>query len=391
MDNVVGFQVLPPSATTQLRVLPSDTTGVCNANPGENPDLFKALKGGGHNFGIVTRFTLQTYMGAARREPIFSKQFDENMSSYIKAALVMFIRSGAPPEAVALAAFRHDFKNSKLKSYIGVACWHYGDLNIQGGRDLVQFFFGDEGRQSMSLPDVHEAFALRHLPVSLETLQGSDRDSEFVAFDPADERQRNVFKDGDIIERKILALLTDEIDRNSFMLFKAGKRTLVMERDPGIRGRMASIMVTDFTLKLIDEAEKQAKKLADMMPGHNGGRASFEIWPFHKDSFNGVTPGDSAWPHEEGKVSGPLIGWFEWSGEENDDFWLTEIKKALETLHEVALEEGCTTNGLPIYLNITLESTSAKDIYGINYDELKVIRDTYDPKNVMGLAAGFII
>lgn len=29
--------------------------------------------------------------------------------------------------------------------------------------------------------------------------------------------------------------------------------------DPGIRGRMASIMVTDFTLKLIDEAEKQAK------------------------------------------------------------------------------------------------------------------------------------
>jgi FAD/FMN-containing dehydrogenase len=33
MDNVVGFQVL----------LPSDTT-ICNVNPGENPDLFKALK-----------------------------------------------------------------------------------------------------------------------------------------------------------------------------------------------------------------------------------------------------------------------------------------------------------------------------------------------------------
>jgi len=43
MDNVVGFQVLPPSAATQLQVLPSDTT-ICNVNPGENPDLFKALK-----------------------------------------------------------------------------------------------------------------------------------------------------------------------------------------------------------------------------------------------------------------------------------------------------------------------------------------------------------
>ena len=63
------------------------------------------------------------------------------------------------------------------------------------------------------------------------------------------------------------------------MRFKAGEKTLIMERcvtitfevnrirclsgylpsDPGIRGRMASITVTDFTLKLIDEAEKQAK------------------------------------------------------------------------------------------------------------------------------------
>ena len=128
-----------------------------------------------------------------------------------------------------------------------------------------------------------------------------------------------------------------------------------------------------------------------MMPDHNGIRASFKIWPFHKDAFNGITTNDSAWPHEEGKVFGPLIGWFEWSGEENDKFWLNEIKKALKTLHEVALEEKCTTDGLPIYLNITLESTLAKDIYGVNYDKLKVIRNTYDPKNVMGQAAGFII
>lgn len=33
---------------------------VINANANENPDLFRALKGGGPNFGIVTRFDLYT-------------------------------------------------------------------------------------------------------------------------------------------------------------------------------------------------------------------------------------------------------------------------------------------------------------------------------------------
>ena len=128
-----------------------------------------------------------------------------------------------------------------------------------------------------------------------------------------------------------------------------------------------------------------------MLPGHHGRRASFEIWPFHKDSFNGITTKDSAWPHEEGNVFGPLVGWFEWTGQKNDHFWLTEIKKSLDALHEVALKEKCTTNDLPRYLNITLESTSVKDIYRVNYNELKDIRKKYDPTNVMGQAAGFII
>ncbi|KXX79885.1 Bifunctional solanapyrone synthase [Madurella mycetomatis] len=34
---------------------------IVNANVKENPDLYRAIKGGGSNFGIVTRFDLQTY------------------------------------------------------------------------------------------------------------------------------------------------------------------------------------------------------------------------------------------------------------------------------------------------------------------------------------------
>ena len=34
---------------------------IVNSNAAQQPDLFKALKGGSNNFGIVTRFDLRTY------------------------------------------------------------------------------------------------------------------------------------------------------------------------------------------------------------------------------------------------------------------------------------------------------------------------------------------
>ncbi|KAJ3956032.1 hypothetical protein N0V92_007429 [Colletotrichum tropicale] len=37
---------------------------IVNANAGENTDLFRALKGGSNNFGIVTRFDMQTFAAA---------------------------------------------------------------------------------------------------------------------------------------------------------------------------------------------------------------------------------------------------------------------------------------------------------------------------------------
>lgn len=173
---------------------------------------------------------------------------------------------------------------------------------------------------------------------------------------------------------------------------------------------MASIMVSTYTRTLIDEAETQAKVngsltlqknsssldantqvLSRFMEENQGIRVSFEIWPFHKDAFKGIKREDSAWPHEEGAVFGPMVGWFEWSGKQNDQFWLGEIEKALHTLHSVALKENCTTDNFPMYLNIALENTSVKDIYRDHLEQLKTLRRQHDPNNVMGMAKGFII
>lgn len=127
------------------------------------------------------------------------------------------------------------------------------------------------------------------------------------------------------------------------------------------------------------------------MAANQGIRVSFDIWPFHKKAFDGVRREDSAWPHEEGKVFGPLVGWFDWSGKDNDKYWLKKIANSLEALRKVALQENCTTEDLPMYLNITLEDTPVKDIYRDHYEALKPLRLECDRNNVMGLAAGFVI
>ncbi|KAI0554740.1 FAD-binding domain-containing protein [Xylaria curta] len=51
----------PQSETTNTMQVVLSNSSIVNANSAENPDLYKVLKGGGANFGIVTRFDLETH------------------------------------------------------------------------------------------------------------------------------------------------------------------------------------------------------------------------------------------------------------------------------------------------------------------------------------------
>ncbi|KAM6496653.1 hypothetical protein JOM56_007126 [Amanita muscaria] len=389
IDNLIGFQVLLPGAQA-----------VCNVSREENPEIFKALKGGGHNFGIITQFTMRVHDYAKRTAPVISTEFPESESSIVKDFLVRFIQHETRPEAVVVvAAFRHDLKDGTLESFIPLSAWNtdsslYQIPRVSENRDLAQFFFSGDP-SSMSLAEAYEAFSLRHLPVSLKTLQ---TDSHFVQLDASSEITKNMLN-ADLIERYLQFFgLTNEKETKSIGALLQSSAFAeqwswrgYLPSTPDLRGRMACIMVTTYTRTLIDEAEKHAKVLSLLMAANQGIRVSFEIWPFHKNAFNGVRREESAWPHGEGKVFGPLVGWFEWSGKDNDKYWLEKISNSLKELRKVALKENCTTENLPMYLNITLEDTSVKDIYRDHYEELKRLRRKYDPNNVMGLAAGFVI
>jgi hypothetical protein len=126
------------------------------------------------------------------------------------------------------------------------------------------------------------------------------------------------------------------------------------------------------------------------MQKYSGKMIVTDIWPFLPSIFDHSTP--AAWPHERGLPYGPLVVYFLWEGEENDHAWIDQMKKALKNIHSVALQEHCTTQDAPVYLNAALsETTSVEDIYRHNLPKLSWLRRVFDPSDIMSNTGGFRI
>lgn len=93
-DNVVGYEVALANGT------------VITATSVEHPDLFRALKGGSNNFGIVTRFTMKTY-------PI---------EGPVWGGVALKGASVAPAAAQALEEFTANARNDPDSTIILVVC-----------------------------------------------------------------------------------------------------------------------------------------------------------------------------------------------------------------------------------------------------------------------------
>ncbi|KAI0389167.1 FAD-binding domain-containing protein [Xylariaceae sp. FL0594] len=84
-DNVVNYEIVLASGD------------VVNANQKDHPDLWKALKGGGNNFGVVTRFDLKTFKqgGLYGGSVVY---YGKDFPSQIKALIHELQRPDATPE-----------------------------------------------------------------------------------------------------------------------------------------------------------------------------------------------------------------------------------------------------------------------------------------------------
>ena len=126
------------------------------------------------------------------------------------------------------------------------------------------------------------------------------------------------------------------------------------------------------------------------MDQHKGRMVMADIWPFLPTMFD-RSP-DSAWPHKPGKPNGPLVVYLMWEGKKNDEVWINQMKTALDRIHRIALQEGCTTLDAPVYCNTTLEDvTTPPQIYQGNLARLSTLRRRYDPDDVLGRTGGYRI
>jgi len=114
MDTIMEIEV----------VLPNGAIMVVSDKPGEGSRLFKALKGGGSNFGIVTRFRLRTHPQGKTWGGTFN--FDGSYEAKVKDAIEAFVTNEKRHEAALVSAFRHSIMNGEPKYSISVMCVYDG-------------------------------------------------------------------------------------------------------------------------------------------------------------------------------------------------------------------------------------------------------------------------
>ncbi|KAF4604369.1 hypothetical protein EYR38_004791 [Pleurotus pulmonarius] len=340
VDNVLEMEVVLPDG--KIMTVRDDSEG---------SDLFEALKGGGNNFGIVTRFRLKTHDQGPFWGGLFV--FGSRYERDITNAVDTFIREEmrreetyrepSSREASLVAAFRSSVDDGELKHNVSVLCVYDGQK-----------------------PDRNPWASFASISEREGALKASKQNGR-VSYD--------INRLSEINSYTVVDALTSEC--------------FPVPHSPNMRGRVCSVMVNGYTKTLIDAIASESKIMARDMKEHGGKSASLLVFPGVTSMFDNSKP--AAWPHARDHPLVPLVAYFLWEGQHNDEFWSARLKETLDNVKEAARREGCTYKDTPAYPVMAFETTSAEEIYRENLEKLIAIRKKYDPNNVMGLTGGFKI
>ncbi|KAL4941787.1 hypothetical protein BDV06DRAFT_235818 [Aspergillus oleicola] len=137
-DNVINFEIILSNGE------------ITTANKTNNPDLFKALKGGGNNFGIVTRVTLKTFP----QGPLWG-------------GIIAHAPSAIPAQINALVNFTSHMKDDRHAMV--VAIWqHSGKGSVDFAASGLQYTLADKVEDA----GIFEEFL--NIPATSSTLRGAD-------------------------------------------------------------------------------------------------------------------------------------------------------------------------------------------------------------------------
>ncbi|KIJ94567.1 hypothetical protein K443DRAFT_683637 [Laccaria amethystina LaAM-08-1] len=268
IDNVEAYEVVVPGRegeTARLEIVKR------NDQEQDKKDLFWALKGGGNNFGIVSKFTLGTHP----QGPIYYGvlKFAEKETKDVKKAILTFLEQ-SDKRATMKAYFRYDYVDTgEIKFGLLVDCYYDVDDKIP-------------------TPDPFEVFlAIKHTG----KLRGDVTVYEGQIFTPPDS----------------------------------------VSSDRSVRARWGCVMLGEYTAAILDTIDEQAKTVANKLPGNNGTMFTIGCKAFSKGMFDEISDDseqNGAWPHKKGEANHPILVFAEWKGKENDEFWISEMKEVLKTL-----------------------------------------------------------
>ncbi|PCH35010.1 FAD-binding domain-containing protein [Wolfiporia cocos MD-104 SS10] len=411
IDSILGFEVVLPDGR------------IVNANQNENSDLFAALKGGGNNFGIVTKFILKTY--PQRRTYGARITFQKPEFEQAEAAIADFAEKETKRRAAIVAAFRHTLIPGKTEpeSVINLTCIYDGKKRTYDPFKRFQSIKGSPyqpdaagwGVRAAAAPVQPMSFAQRAIKVSNVDDSDNDADDDGGSSEISASAAAAGFREMDYFEADQLSgsrfdppewqkQSSPALDMPTFAQVRTAQPMMMAAAAPmptpqkssmsGVGevkgcGRFGCIMVSGYTKKLVKTVSEQSRISASKMANNGGRMVIIDVWPFLPRLFETSTP--SAWPHPRGKVWFPCLAYFLWEEEKDTKFWLDEMARAFAKIKEVAKKEGCHEDSFPAYCNVSLDTTTPEEIYRDNLPWLMDLRAKYDPDDVMGLCSGFKI
>jgi hypothetical protein len=157
-----------------------------------------------------------------------------------------------------------------------------------------------------------------------------------------------------------------------------------------LSGRFHTVSVTNLTIRLLQELKNLTIHHTAKFDAKLDAFAVFTAEPFLSTYFDNSQGG--AYPHVPSATPLlPVLVQFGWQLPSDDDFFIDEIKLAVDSIMQVALNQDKNVNGtIKIrYPNYALETTPLSEMYGGNVPRLQRIRRAWDPDNVMNLTGGF--
>ncbi|KAF9465830.1 hypothetical protein BDZ94DRAFT_1234435 [Collybia nuda] len=414
IDHIVEYEIVTPDGRVR------------EVNAKKESKLFQALRvgkfisGGGNNFGIVTKFVLKTYAQnltyynisilcvfdaekPKRKRDVPFQEFKalskggevwkadpagwqlgmtELSTSDRSLKLVQMkssSRSKAPP------AYKPKNKNASSTEGSG------------DRRSVISMDTDDDDTDSVD--DVFEEMShgrlhgcSRPLPrYSFNDNRSEISDTDEEDYDESDDTDSTLYdSEPDRKGEKGLSKKSQQDRKSDAATYNIPRRIMVTKKPDSMgelpeRGRFGCLMISKYTKPLLDKMAEEAEKAAQHLKSKRGLSVIVDAWPVHGSIFDDSPPG-AAFPHKRGEPFGPMLAYFRWEDEKDDEFWITKLKGTLNRIRVVARNLGLTPRKPALYNNLSLETVPVHKIYRENMKWLSEVKAQYDPTDVMGRA-----